>query len=138
KQYEVVQVDATNAISEKYDVLLTVQPSSLSPEQMDNFFAAGKGGHPTVIFEDPSPVFASSVPATTAPRQPPGGMNPMMMGGQQPPPKAEIGKLWNLLGIDFSGDQIVFQDYNPYPKLSHLPKEFVFVDEGSGAKEPFN
>ncbi|NUQ66099.1 MAG: hypothetical protein HUU20_26860 [Pirellulales bacterium] len=62
----------------------------------------------------------------------------MMGGGQQPLPKGEIGKLWNLLGIDFSSDQIVFQDYNPYPKLSHLPEEFVFVDEGSGAKEPFN
>lgn len=139
KQYEVVQVDATNPITEKYDVLLAVQPSSMAPEQMDNFIAAIKSGQPTVIFEDPFPVFASSVPATTAPRQPPGGMNPMMMGGgQQPLPKGEIGKLWNLLGVDFSADQVVFQDYNPYPKLSHLPKEFVFVDEGSGAKEPFN
>ncbi|NLY03209.1 MAG: ABC transporter permease subunit [Rhodopirellula sp.] len=139
KQYEVVQLDATNPITEKYDVLLAVQPSSMAPEQMDNFIAAIKSGQPTVIFEDPFPVFASSVPATTAPRQPPGGMNPMMMGGgQQPLPKGEIGKLWNLLGVDFSADQVVFQDYNPYPKLSHLPKEFVFVDEGSGAKEPFN
>lgn len=139
KQYEVVQVDPTNPITEKYDVLLAVQPSSLAPEQMDNFLAAVRSGQPTAIFEDPFPVFAASVPATTAPRQPPGGMNQMMMmGGQQQMPKGDIGKLWNLLGIDFSGDQIVFQDYNPYPKLSHLPEEFVFVDEGSGAKEPFN
>ena len=139
KQYEVVQVDPTNPITEKYDVLLAVQPSSLAPEQMDNFLAAVRSGQPTAIFEDPFPVFAAGVPATTAPRQQPGGMNQMMMmGGQQQMPKGDIGKLWNLLGIDFSGDQIVFQDYNPYPKLSHLPEEFVFVDEGSGAKEPFN
>ncbi len=137
KQYEVVQVDPSQPINEQYDVLLAVQPSSLAPEQMDNFLAAVKRGQSTAIFEDPFPVFASSVPATTAPRRPPGGMNPMM-GRQQPLPKGEINKLWNLLGIDFAADQIVFQDYNPYPKLSHLPKEFVFVDKGSGAKEPFN
>jgi ABC-2 type transport system permease protein len=139
KQYEVVQVDATSPITEKYDVLLAVQPSSLAPEQMDNFIAAVQKGQPTVIFEDPFPVFAQGVPATSAPRTPPGGMNQMMMmGGQQQMPKGDIGKLWNLLGLDFSADQIVYQDYNPYPKLNSLPKEFVFVDRGMGSGDPFN
>ncbi len=72
KQYEVVQVDPTNPITEKYDVLLAVQPSSLSPPQMDNFIAAVKSGQPTAIFEDPFPWMAPDVPGTKAPKQPPG------------------------------------------------------------------
>ena len=47
-------------------------------------------------------------------------------------------RLWSLLGIDFDAEQVVWQDYNPYPGLTQLPKEFVFVDTGSGAKQPFN
>ena len=35
KQYDVVEVDPSKPITEKYDVLLAVQPSSLSPEAMD-------------------------------------------------------------------------------------------------------
>ena len=83
------------------------------------------------------PVLAGGVPATSMPRQAPGGMNPMM-GGQPPPPKGDIGKLWRLLGIEFAPDQIIWQDYNPYPKASHFPREFVFVGDGCGAKDPFN
>lgn len=34
-------------------------------------------------------------------------------------------------------NDIVWQDYNPYPKSSQFPKEFVFVDKGEGNNEPF-
>ncbi len=139
KQYEVVQVNPSNPITEKYDVLLAVQPSSLGPQEMDNFIAAIESGQQTAIFEDPFPVFAGGVPATSAPRNPPGGMNPMMMmGRQQSPPKGDIRKLWRLLGIDFSDTEVIWQDYNPYPKAGHFPHEFVFVDEGAGAEETFS
>ncbi len=137
KQYDVVKVDPTKPITEKFDVLLAVQPSSLGPQELDNFVAAVESGQPTAIFEDPFPILAGGVPATSMPRQAPGGMNPMM-GGQPPPPKGDIGKLWRFLGIDFVADQIIWQDYNPYPKASHFPREFVFVGDGCGAKDPFN
>jgi ABC-2 type transport system permease protein len=140
RAYDVVQVDATGPITEKYDVLLAVQPSSLGLEQMNNFIAAVRSGQPTAIFEDPFPVFAGNVPATSAPRRQP-GMNPMMMmggGQQQNLPKGDIRQLWSLLGVDFTADDIVCQQYNPFPKLSRLPDEFVFVDRACGAKEPFN
>lgn len=130
KQYDVVQVDATSPITERYDALLAVQPSSLAPEQLNNFIAAVKSGQPTAIFEDPFPVFANNVPGTSAPRRPPGGMNMFMQ--QQPLPKGNIGELWALLGVDFTDDQIIWQAYNPYPKLNQLPTEFVFVDRTCG------
>ena len=136
KQYDVVKVDPTKPITEKFDVLLAVQPSSLGRQEMTNFIAAVENGQPTAVFEDPAPIFTGNVPATSAPRQPPGGMNPMF--GGQAPPKGDINKLWQLLGVDFAADQIIWQLYNPYPKASHFPPEFVFTDEGSGAPQPFD
>jgi len=139
KQYEVIQVDASQPINVKdYDVLLAVQPSSLGPEQMDNFVAAVRAGLPTAIFEDPAPLLASGVPGTAEPRRPPGGMNMMMMG-QQSPPKGDVEQLWRLLGVRFSPETVVWQDYNPYPKLAdQFPPEFVFVENRANAEKGVN
>ncbi len=138
KMYEVVRVDPSSPITERYDALLAVQPSSLGEQEMTNFVAAVRSGQPTAIFEDPFPGFAANVPATTAPRRSPGGMNPMMMGRQPPPPKGNIGELWRLLGVDFAADLITWQDYNTYPRLGHLPSELVFVDTSSETEGALN
>ena len=136
KQYELVQVDPSQPITEKYAALLAVQPSSLGPQQMDNFVAAVQNGQPTAIFEDPFPALAGNVPATSAPKQAP-QQSPFMMGNPQGQPKGDIAKLWQMLGLEFAGDKVVWQRYNPYRK-ANFPEEFVFVDDGCGAKEPFN
>ncbi|MCS7237780.1 MAG: Gldg family protein [Thermoguttaceae bacterium] len=133
KQYTVVEVDPSQPITERYDVLLAVQPSSLGPQEMKNFIDAVKRGQPTAIFEDPFPAFAASVPGTSAPRMP---GSPMFAAG--PMEKGDIKELWQLLGIDMVPDQIIWQDYNPYPKLAQLDREFVFVDEACGARQPFD
>ena len=167
KQYDVVRVNPSQPIAVKkpgeaaseeddtFDVLLAVQPSSLGPPEMDNFIQAVREGQPTAIFEDPCTFLIRSVPATTEPKRPP---QQMMMMQQQPMPKGEIKPLWQMLGINFSGDdgkqeiafvpaderkqadRIVWQSYNPYPKVRMFDQdqEFVFVDEGCGASEPFN
>lgn len=138
KQYEVVQVNADAPITRKFDVLLAVQPSSLTQPQMDNFIAAVHSGQPTAIFEDPFPYIDSRVPGTSQPKQPGGGGNPFM--NQAPPqPKGDISPLWQLLGVSFEPRQVVWQGYNPYPKVMQFPPEFVFVDQGQrGTSEPFN
>jgi ABC-2 type transport system permease protein len=151
KQHEVIQVDPTNPITERYDVLVAVQPSTLTPPQMTNFVDAVRNGQKTAIFEDPRPSWFN-VPATSEPkrsRQQQMGM--MFGGGGAPEPKGDIGQLWNLLGIELqstssllgSGDpSIVWQRYNPHPKiatLSTLPPQFVFIDtETPGVEYPFN
>ena len=133
KQYDVVQVDPTKPITEKYDVLLAVQPSSLGPEEMDNFIAAVEHGQPTAIFEDPFPALAArraghQRPAAAARRQ-----NPMIDVRQQGLPKGDISRLWSCWASMFPPDQIIWQDYNPYPKIDDLTApEFVFVDHGEG------
>jgi ABC-type uncharacterized transport system involved in gliding motility auxiliary subunit len=42
------------------------------------------------------------------------------------------------LGVDFSADQVVWQRYNPYPRLGYLPDEVVFVDQGATKDMAFN
>lgn len=139
KQFEVVQVSADAPLKERYDVLLAVQPSSLTQPQMDNFIAAVKGGQPTAIFEDPFPYVDSRVPGTSAPKLPAGGGGmPFMMNQGPPQPKGDIQPLWNLLGVGFAPQEVVWQAYNPYPKVQQFPSEFVFVDDGEeGQDEPF-
>ena len=136
KQYEVVQVDASKPITDKYAVLLAVQPSSLSHEQMENFAAAVKSGQPTVIFEDPAPVYFGDVAGTAQPKRPPGGM----FGGAPPQPKGDIQRsLFKSMGIRLLGDSVVFQLYTPFRKIADvLPHEFVTIDRGCATPKPFN
>jgi ABC-2 type transport system permease protein len=155
KQYDVVEIDPNNPIeTENIDVMMVVQPSSLSPEEFDNVYDAIRDGQPTVIFEDPRPVFLTLAPATGEMKQGPGGMGGMggMFGGGGggPQPKGEIQRLWNLLGLEVPGQSgmmglfepdLVWQRFNPYPKLQirGIPDEWVFVrEEAPGEKEKIN
>jgi len=152
KQYDVVQVDPSAPITEKYDVLLAVQPSALGPEQIGNLVASVSAGQPIAIFEDPLPVLMQNVPGTSQPRRGPGG--PMAMFQPQGQPKGDINLLWQALGVRLSAGAgrpamgqvgsapyVVWQDYNPHPKLE-LPGEFVFIDadmsQGSAAAGGFS
>jgi ABC-type transport system involved in multi-copper enzyme maturation permease subunit/ABC-type uncharacterized transport system involved in gliding motility auxiliary subunit len=143
KQYDVVQVDPSKPITDRYDVLLAVQPSTLSPEAMENFVQAVKSGQPTAIFEDPFPLpqFWGDVVGTSQPKHPPGGMMGMFSGAQ-PQPKGDISQLWQLLGVEFYGDEIILQESNPYPKAgSFVGPEWIFIDDGltvDGTIHPFS
>jgi ABC-2 type transport system permease protein len=145
KQYDVVEVDASKPIKDKYDVLLAIQPSGLSPEAMTNFVAAVRSGQPTAIFEDPFPWPPGGEVVGTAQQKRPGGgggMMGMFGGGGPPEPKGDINQLWKLLGVQVYGDEIVWQDYNPEKKMGNvLLPEFVFVDSDlatQGTEHPFN
>jgi ABC-2 type transport system permease protein len=139
KQYETEQVNAAAPITDDYDALLAVQPSSLPASQLGNLIDAISRGIPTAIFEDPFPIADPRVAATSQPRIPPGGSNPFM-NRPPPEPKGDVRQLWDVLEVEFSDREIVWQDYNPYPKLTELRRrpEYVFVGAGSGAPEPFN
>ena len=136
KQYEVEEVDPSQPIEiDQYAMLLAVQPSSLTQPEMDNFIAAVRKGLPTAVYEDPLPGMWRGVTGTMQPRQ---QQQNFFMPQQQQPPKGNITPLWDLLGVDLIGDEIIGQDWNPYPTLSFIEPEFIFIDEGSGARAPFN
>ena len=141
KQYEVVPVDPSNAL-EAYDVLLVVQPSSLTPPQLDNLIDAIKAGQPTAIFEDPLPRFVRA-PETARDFGP----------NRQ---KCDIRRLWEVLGVELVTEQgddarveentapsLIYQRYNPYPIVQEfaLTPEFVFASaaaQGARYEEAIN
>ncbi|TXT21942.1 MAG: ABC transporter, partial [Planctomycetota bacterium] len=130
KQYKVEQVAADSPIDEKkYDVLVAVMPSSLSPAQLPNLVDYVKKGRPTLIFDDPLPVFDGG--GAMAPRMPkprPGGM--MGQFNQQPPePKAE--------DIAWDNGEVIFDvaGGNVHPEFANvIQPELVFVTTKSGNK----
>ncbi len=140
KQYEIIDIDASSVITPgQCDVLLAVQPSSLSPEQMVNFIDAVKSGIPTAIFEDPRPV-TFGFTGTGEPKQQ--GGNPMFGGGGGIVPKGDIRPLWKSLGIRIPGapspmtgglnPDLCWQNYNPYPNIAGLQQAndlWIFVRE---------
>ena len=141
KQYKVEQVPADSPIDEKkFDVLVAVMPSSLTAMQLPNLVDYVKKGRPTLIFDDPLPLFDGG--ASQAPRMPkprPGGM--MGQFNQQPPePKADNGKLTpllKLLEIAWDNGQVVFDvaGVNVHPEFANMiSPELVFVTTKSGNK----
>jgi ABC-2 type transport system permease protein len=108
---------------------------------MSRLLGAVRRGMPTAIFEDPVPAFVPTVPGTGQPKPAPGSR--MTGRGVRTLPKADIRKLWEVLDIQSPGSMgrnglflpdVVWQKYNPYPKLkiSGIPDQWVFVRE-----EPF-
>jgi ABC-2 type transport system permease protein len=131
KQYEITQVSPDGDIPSDIDVLLVAQPSSLTQKQIDALTAHVQRGGATLLFVDPFPAVAPWI-APDEPRQPPGGM----FGGPPPEPKGDLTPLWTLLGIDWPTSSIVWNPYNPHLQLD-LPPEYVFIGEGSRARNPF-
>jgi ABC-2 type transport system permease protein len=149
KQYEIVSVNAASPIDiEKLDVLLAVQPSSLSPEDMTNFIDAVKSGLPTAIFEDPV-VALEPIIGTGDPKQAGGPM--AMFGGGGAQPKGDMRPLWRELGLEIPGrpgamgllaPDLCWQEYNPYPVLAETSEAsdlWIFArEEAPGAEGAFN
>lgn len=158
--YGVLEVDLVKPIEvgkfgEGYDVLLVVQPSSLSGPEMKNLIAAIRDGQPTAVFEDPLPYFGGfmlqGTPAYTE----------RMMSTD-----GSIDGLWELLSLNASrqqpfdpatgkprptfnprtgeldpptdaADQVVWQDYNPFTRFP-FPQEFVFIGAGASDEPVFS
>jgi len=126
KMYDVTPVDPSMPIEDVYDALLVVQPSALGEAEMVNLADAVNRGIPTAVFEDPSPIW-TQVAATSEPLTP---NDPMAMYQQAPEEKGDLDLLLEALGVEVNEQNIVFQNYNPFPVLASddFPKEFVFVD----------
>jgi ABC-2 type transport system permease protein len=89
--YDVAIIDLAKSNKAEVDVLLVLQPSSISPDLFDRFVGMVEGGTPTAIFEDPLPS-GWGVPGTE--------YHPKNAPFAQPAPKAELTKLWKALGVE--------------------------------------
>jgi ABC-2 type transport system permease protein len=138
KFYEVIEINPSETIDPAdYDVLLAVQPSSLTPPQMNNLIAAIRSGLPTAICDDPMPVALNQAPPISQDKR-----GQQFMGqGAPPAQKGDIRQLWDMLGVRMVGEKlptnphynafIVWQDYNPerrFQGLQNVTPEWVFID----------
>ena len=136
KQYEVSSVSPDTPISPEINVLLVAQPSSLAQRQIDNLTDYIKKGGGALLFLDPFPADNPSM-SPELPKMPPGGP---FGGGQPPEPKGDLRPLLDLVGLDWPTTEVVWNVYNPHPKLADLQStpEIVFIGKGSGAPDAFN
>ena len=108
-----------------------------------NFVECVKNGQPTAIFEDPYPwpQLYPEVVGTAQQKRPPGGMMGMFGGGGGPPePKGDISQLWKLLGVEMlgNGNDIVWQEFNPEPKLGEIRAGMVVHRRRACRRRPWH
>jgi len=135
KQYEVVEANPDMAIDPEIDVLVAALPSSLSQAQMDVLADYVTSGRPALLLLDPLPVQFPQL-SPSQPKRPPQA-NPY----GPPPPTEEKGDLNGLLerlGLSWQDDAIIWDTYNPLPKLQGIPPEFTFISPEAGGRQPFN
>ena len=156
KQYNIEKVEASSEIPlwveddndtilrRRFDVLLAVQPSKMTPVELDNLILAIQSGQPVLIFEDPlpSPDNFQHVQGTFFPRA------FARVSGEV----ADIQKLWDALDIDIDFSRtglnngttarspfIVWQmaSENPYPRDNMLSQpERLIVREVDRSIDP--
>ncbi len=135
KQYEVVNISATEPIADDIDALVAVLPSALTQTEMDNLKAYIVAGKPTMILEDPLPAFNMALaPLLPADAQ----RNPFMQNQPAPEAKGNLTQFMNELGVIFNPALIVWDNYNPYPEFTQLPPEVLFVSATNNTTEAFN
>lgn len=127
--------NAPKTDEEPVDVLVSILPSTLTQEQMKNLVDYVKAGGPSLIFDDPAPVFAGLPNSPNIPNKPSQGGGMFGMGGQPGAPKADGGKatsLMDAIGVDWDTRSILFDNLNPHPKHEErFPKQLVFVTANS-------
>ncbi len=136
KQYEVVQIAASDSMTETLDGLLVSLPSSMAQEDMDNLRDYIESGVPTLLLLDPLPI----VEIGLSPSEESGSnINPFMRNkGPQPKPKGDIHAFLNTFGVQWNKAQIVWDAYNPHPDLANVRPEVVFVGRANNNPESFN
>lgn len=134
KQYEVVQVSATEPITGDFDGLLVVLPSSLTQQELDNLQSYVLKGKPTLLLVDPVPLFDLKL----SPIIPQVQANPFGGGSQPPKQKGDIQGLMNVLGVAWNHGQLTWDTHNPHPDLSQLQPEIIFIGDGGSNEDAFS
>jgi ABC-2 type transport system permease protein len=135
KQYEVVTVQKGTAVPPDLDALIVPQPSTLTSSELVYVVDYIQTGGPTLVLEDPLPLVNPGL-GTAEPRG--ATMNPFQRQRQpEQEPKADLGPLYNLLGINIPANRIVWDAFNPRPAMP-FEREIIFVSPASGSSQAFN
>jgi ABC-2 type transport system permease protein len=129
-QYDVTPITLNDEIIGRYDALLVVQPSLLSQEDVGRLVDLISSGVPTAVFEDPFPAFFPGIPGSAPSASSSRGVF------APPAAKADLTPLWDMLGVDFSAQQLVWQGFRPDPIWTEVSPEIVFLNRLAGGRQP--
>ena len=122
KHYDVVAVDPSGPLDKtKITMLMIPQISSLDPEAFDNTLKWIREGIPALIFEDPLPMVTQVAGTADLP------VAGFPATGQRPRPKPNLDRLWDLLGVKFAADRVVWQDHVPAGIRVRVEREMLFI-----------
>jgi ABC-2 type transport system permease protein len=136
KQYDILQISPSAAITEQVAALIVAQPSTLLQPEMDNVRNAISRGVPAIVLVDPVSAVdmrLSPAAAMAARVDPYAGTAPVIRKNV-----GDVQKLLAMLGVTWPPARIVWDGYNPHPEMERLPPEIVFVGRSSGSAAPFN
>ncbi|MCH7602521.1 MAG: Gldg family protein [Planctomycetes bacterium] len=136
KQYEVRQIAPAGPYPDDLDVLLVVLPSSMAQGELDRLQQAIYSGTPTLIFDDPMPLFNPQL-AASLPKD--AGRNPFTNQNQPPPPpKGDFDSLLASIGLIWRNTDVIWSGYNPHPGIADVAPEVVFITTAPDNARPFN
>lgn len=131
KQYDVRDVNLDQPVVPEIAVLVAVQPSTLTPVQLEHLHDYIWEGRPCLVMEDPLPMWSGPQLAASQPRRPP---QQQMGGGQENEgPKADLKPLYKSLGIDLDIDGVAWSAFNPSHQFKNLPQAFVWCMRNKGS-----
>lgn len=136
KQYDVQQVSPDGPYPDDIDALLAVMPSTLSQPQMDKLEQAILSGTPTLLLDDPLPMFNPQI----SPRLGKDAARNPFTSRNQPPsePKGSFDSLLASFGLLWSRETIIWTANNPHPSIADAAPEIVFLTESASTPQPFN
>ncbi len=134
KQYEVRSVNLDTTVPAEVEVLMVPQPSSLTQPQLENLHSYVWNGGPTLIFEDPLPLFACAANKTeVVPGQPKKSANRYGGPEDKAPQKGDLKPLLKSLGVTLDADTIMWSDYNPSHEFRQMiPGTFMITNRDKG------
>ncbi|MCZ6837534.1 MAG: Gldg family protein, partial [Planctomycetota bacterium] len=116
KQYDVQQVMPDGPYPDDLDALLAVLPSSMSQPQLNALQGAMLSGTPTLLIDDPMPMFNPSM-SPSLPKD--ANRNPFTSQGQPPPtPKGDFDRVLASIGLNWRSSGIIWSAFNPHPGIA--------------------
>lgn len=133
KQYLVQKLTERKEYPDDLDALIAVLPHTFTETEMTRVVDFVRSGKPVMVLVDPLPAFDIEM----SPQM--GQRNPFTPSASPPQPPTDVTPLMEVLGVVWDKNEIVWDKYNPHPRLGKLPPEIVFVGAGNeAASEAFN
>ncbi len=137
RQYDIERVDLASPVNPELKALVVAQPSTLTQAEMLNLHQWIWNGGATLLLEDPAPMFqamgAQRTDLIPGERKRNPNADPRGGGGEDGPQKGDLRPLMTALGLDWTGDQLIWSRYLPSDEFRNMiPASFLWSRRTTG------